>query len=137
MAGRVMCYIIFSVSATDDDSDTRRLLGEQATLHKFNYGSSSSSSDTSARQRREREGWSFDWRQPFDGLMKLAAFWKSRRVVPPNRKVDINSTQPPSRTFCSNTIRYIQYATHTAVLCVCVCYTFRKSIAAVCFSHER
>jgi hypothetical protein len=95
-----------------EDSDTRKLLGEGATS---NYGSSSSlSSDRPPRSKTFGSGdrrYEFPWSQPFSQLLSLAAFWKRRKATPPNRRIVINNSEPQSRSFCSNRIRYIPGST--------------------------
>jgi phospholipid-transporting ATPase len=93
------------MSATDEDSDTRRLLGEQAAS--YNYGSSTS--DGRERSRKTNKTHSSPWSQPFSHLLSLAQSWKRRKMIPRNRRIDINSGLPPSASFCSNRVSTTKY----------------------------
>ena len=109
-----------SPTATDEDSDTRRLLGEEATSHK--YGSSSS--DSLNVSGKTTKGHSSPWSQPFAHLLSLAQTWKRQKMIPRNRRIDINSGQPPSGRFCSNRMRYRNLSIEDTWFCPIQCVTY-------------
>lgn len=89
-----------------DTSDTRRLL-EERSYSPSNYGTASHLSNNSDQPHRQLK--SLRDRLNCPHLLSRAAFWKRGKKPPPNRRIDINTTQTNTKTFCSNRTRYTNF----------------------------